>query len=139
MPELMNEQDFKKKQKAFTIIGAILVVLGLAVFLAGPILYFTKGRFYYFFISFIGVFMFIPGGFLLSLGMQRKLLAYQAQAMGPVSVEATREYGAPAMKEMSKAAKEGFTEDKQEVYCKYCGGTIDDDSEFCKFCGKKLK
>ena len=138
MSEFMNEQDFKKKMKKFTILGIILVILGFACFIGGPIIIMTTHLFYLFFISFLGVFMLVPGFILLSLGTQRKMLAYQAQSTGPVAVEATERYGAPAAKEMTKAVKEGLTEDKEEIFCKFCGNRIDADSEFCKFCGKKL-
>lgn len=35
-----------------------------------------------------------------------------------------------------RAIKDGLTKD--EIYCKYCGNSIDEDSKFCKYCGKKL-
>ena len=34
-----------------------------------------------------------------------------------------------------RAIKRGITED--EVFCKYCGKSIDSDSKFCKNCGKE--
>ena len=36
----------------------------------------------------------------------------------------------------ARAIKDGLTKD--EIYCKYCGNSIDEDSKFCKYCGKKL-
>lgn len=41
-----------------------------------------------------------------------------------------------AIKETSKAIKDGFTSNDTK-YCKYCGESIDSDSLYCKNCGKK--
>ena len=43
-----------------------------------------------------------------------------------------------AVKTMAHAIKEGFSEEKGNTYCKYCGTLIDADSKFCKHCGKEL-
>ena len=137
MSTLMSEEDFKKKQKKFTILGIILIILGFSLFFAGPILTIITNKFYLFFLSFLGVIMFVPGFLLLSLGTQRKLAAYQAQAVGPVSVDVSEKYGKEVVKNMAEGVKEAFDEKSEYVYCKYCGEKIDKDSEFCKYCGKK--
>ena len=36
----------------------------------------------------------------------------------------------------ARAIKRGLTE--ENIYCKYCGASIDSDSVFCNKCGKKL-
>lgn len=138
MSEFMNEQDFKKKMKKFTILGIILLILGFGCFIGGPIATMATGIFYLFFISFLSVFMIVPGFILIGLGTQRKLLAYQAQSAGPVIVESTGKYGAQAVKEVAKAVKEGLNEENEQLFCKYCGKKIDSDSKFCKYCGREL-
>ena len=41
------------------------------------------------------------------------------------------------VKNIAKGIKEGLT-DSDNIYCKYCGASIDYDSKYCKTCGKKL-
>ncbi len=36
----------------------------------------------------------------------------------------------------ARAIRKGLLED--EIYCKYCGKSIEKDSKFCKYCGKEL-
>ena len=138
MSVMMTEKEHAKKRKLFTILGIFLVIIGFGLFIAGPILFMTTKLFYLAFLSFLGVFILFPGFILISLGTQRKMFAYQAQSVGPVAVEATEKYGAPAAKTVARAVKEGITEEKEEIFCKFCGNRIDADSDFCKFCGKKL-
>jgi len=137
MSVLMEEKEFKKKEKKFTILGVLLLILGFGCFIAGPVVAITTNKPYLFVISFAGPLMFVPGFILLSLGTSRKMVAYQAQAVGPVSVEASQKYGRKVAKEMAAGAMEGLNEEKQ-IFCKYCGQEIDSDSDFCKYCGKKL-
>ena len=40
------------------------------------------------------------------------------------------------VKNTARAIKEGLTE-KNSIYCKHCGASIDSDSKFCKSCGKE--
>lgn len=35
-----------------------------------------------------------------------------------------------------RAIRKGLTED-EDIYCKYCGSSIDHDSKFCKHCGRE--
>lgn len=42
-----------------------------------------------------------------------------------------------AIKTTASAIKEGFTSNNN-IYCKYCGASIDSDSAYCKSCGKKV-
>lgn len=46
------------------------------------------------------------------------------------------EIKAKGTKRTAKAVKEGFTENEQ-VFCRFCGESIEKDSLFCKHCGKK--
>ena len=58
----------------------------------------------------------------------------------------------PAAKKLAKSAKEGWADAEEEqsneivskykksaktIFCKHCGGKIDEDSQFCKHCGKE--
>jgi len=43
--------------------------------------------------------------------------------------------GKEGIKIKANAIKEGFV--GNEIYCKYCGKSIDEDSVFCKNCGKE--
>ena len=135
---MISEKEHAKKRKIFTFFGIILVIIGFACFIAGPILFATTGKFYLAFVSFLGVFILFPGFVLLSLGTTRAMLEFQAQSVGPVAVEATDKYGKKVVKTMAQAVKEGLSDEDETIYCKYCGNEIDADSEFCKFCGKKL-
>lgn len=41
----------------------------------------------------------------------------------------------PAIKKVVESVKHGF---KPQIYCKYCGKSIDSDSQFCKHCSRQL-
>lgn len=45
------------------------------------------------------------------------------------------EINASGVETTARAIKKGFG--KSDIYCKYCGSTIDADSRFCKNCGKE--
>ena len=45
------------------------------------------------------------------------------------------EINASGVEITARAIKKGFG--KSDIYCKYCGSTIDADSRFCKNCGKE--
>ena len=144
MSVMMSEQEHANKRKIFTILGIFLVIIGFSCFISGPIIAMITRKYYLFFLSFLGVFFLFPGFILLSLGTQRAFTSFVAQSVGPVAVDATHKYGAPIAKEMAKSVtkgvKEGLSEEeeKEEIFCKYCGNTIDADSEFCKYCGRKI-
>ena len=46
------------------------------------------------------------------------------------------EINAIGVETTARAIKRGLTE--ENIYCKYCGASIDSDSVFCNKCGKKL-
>lgn len=139
MPVMMSEQEHAKKRNKFTVLGIIFIILGFSCFIGGPIAAMVTHLFYLFFLSFIGVFLLFPGFVMLSLGTQRALTSFTAQSVGPVGVEAAHNYGRPMAEEVARGVKEGLEDEKEEIFCKYCGNVIDADSEFCKYCGKNLK
>ena len=137
MPVLMNEQEHKKTRKKFTILGIIFIIFGFGLFFAGPVCAFLIHPLYGL-ISMAAFLFIVPGFIMLSLGTTRALVAYQAQSVGPVAVEAAHDFGRPIVKEVVSGVKDGLTGSNSEIYCKYCGNRIDSDSDFCKYCGKKL-
>lgn len=140
MSVMMSEQEHKKKRILFTIFGLILVIIGFGFFVSGPILAFTTRIYPLGALSFLGIFFLFPGFILLALGTQRAVTSFVAQSVGPVAVDATQKYGAPVANKMARAVKKGLDEEeeKEEIFCKYCGNYIDSDSEYCKYCGKKI-
>lgn len=90
------------------------------------------------------------------VGMSKEDLESMMSVLGEVSINSRKkilnehkdelkemrdieaEINKDAIKETSKAIKEGFTS-SSSLYCKYCGKDIDEDSVFCKSCGKKVK
>lgn len=69
------------------------------------------------------------------LKMQKKMLDDNAELIEEVSTKSAQ-LGRKSVKTTASAVKEGFTEG-DDVYCKHCGESIDNDSTFCKKCGKK--
>ena len=138
MSVMMSEEQFAKKRVLFTVFGIILVIIGFGLFITGPILAFITRIYPLFVLSFAGIFFLFPGTVLVSLGTHRSFAAFAAQSVGPVAVESSQKYGKKVAKEMARGVKEGFFEEDNQIYCKYCGQEIDEDSEFCKYCGKKL-
>ena len=65
---------------------------------------------------------------------QKEVLKYSENDLKEISdMKANIDKG--YYKNIAGAVKEGLTENN--IYCKYCGESIDGDSEFCKYCGKE--
>jgi len=57
-----------------------------------------------------------------------EILTYNANKTANINKE--------AITTVSHAIKDGFAEG-ENIYCKHCGASIDEDSKFCKSCGKE--
>ena len=138
MAVLMDEKEHAKKRKKFTILGIIFLIIGFGTFVGGPMAAIITGKYFLFFIAFLGTFFILPGFLLLALGTHRAMSSFVAQSAGPVAVNAAHKYGRPIAREMAGGVMDGINGENEEMYCKYCGNRIDADSDFCKYCGKKV-
>ena len=70
-----------------------------------------------------------------SIKSRKKILEENEDDLKDIA-DANARINKDAVRETSKAIKEGFT--SSTTYCKYCGSSIDSDSVYCNKCGKKL-
>lgn len=89
-------------------------------------------------IIFIWILMFSPKLRAKMMGSQIKSMKYMMDENEEMLTDISTK-GANISKEglriTASALKEGLT--GNQVYCKYCGKSIEEDSVFCKNCGKK--
>lgn len=69
------------------------------------------------------------------LKMQKQVLDDNADLIEEISTK-NAQLSKKGVKTTASAFKEGFT-DGDDVHCKHCGTSIDNDSAFCKKCGNK--
>lgn len=69
---------------------------------------------------------------------QKQVLDDHGDVMEEVSTRSAK-IKRGAIKETASAIREGLTgvDNSNDVYCKHCGASIDNDSTFCKKCGKE--
>ena len=122
---------------AVAIIGVILVIIGFGDFETNN---FMIGGFLLCF----GLFVAVP---CLAIGFRPEIAKATTKSIKYIQeenkedlkdiVNTTADITKDAVKTTSKAIKEGFSNQEQTIYCKYCGSVIDADSVFCKHCGKE--
>lgn len=70
------------------------------------------------------------------VGLKKQVLDENEDALTDIA-DTEAKIKSVGIKSAAKAIKEGLTE-KEQVFCKHCGKSVDFDSKFCKFCGKEL-
>lgn len=89
-------------------------------------------------VIFIWILMFSPKLRAKMMGRQIKSMKYMIDENEEVLTELSKK-GANISKEgiriKASTIKDGLT--GNQIYCKYCGESIDEDSVFCKKCGKE--
>ena len=137
----MDEQQHNKTKKKLRLIGAILVIIGIAFVVTGFIdfsLCFVSTTVpTLFFLIFIGAPMIFVGIALLGLGFKKEITTYVKNEAVPVINEAADDLK-PAVKSGVGAVKESINDDPHTITCPRCGERNPAGHKFCAECGGSL-